>query len=226
EPHDTWDLTTGQPSPSEFDSTWSAGNAVFSPDGKRLVSIGSDGKVIFADRRRRSVLKSYPAHQDNGRAVAWSPDGRLVATGAENVILWDAVTMRKIAPLEYSSVVWGLAFSPDGRWLVSTHGDGAVLVWDMVERRLAANFNEHSGQVGAVAFAPDGKRVASASEDRTVIVWDATTGRKEMTLAGHDARVALVAFAPGGDWLASADWDGKVIIWDLAQRRPRMRFNH
>src|SRR5215813_11643720 len=225
DPHDTWDLTTGQPSPSEFDPTWYGNNAVFSPDGKRLVSVRADGEVIFADRRKRSVLGRSPAHQDNGRAAAWSPDGRLVATGADNVILWDAVTTQKIATLEHSSYVWGLAFSPDSHWLVSTHGDGAVLVWDMVERRLAANFNEHSGQVGAVAFAPDGKRVASASEDRTVIVWDAATGRKDLTLAGHDTRVTGVAFAPGGDWLASVDRDSNVIIWDLAQRRPRLRFD-
>jgi WD40 repeat protein len=223
--HNTWDLTTGQPSPSEFDPTWDGNNAVFSPDGKRLVSVDSAGEVTFVDCPRRLILNRYPAHQDNGRATAWSPDGRLVATGAENVILWDAITMRKIATLEHSSYVWGLAFSPDSHWLVSTHGDGAVLVWDMVERRLAANFNEHSGQVGAVAFAPDGKRVASASEDRTVIVWDAATGRKEMTLAGHDTRVTGVAFAPGGDWLASVDRDRNVIIWDLAERRPRLGFD-
>src|SRR5262245_5128398 len=221
----TWDLTTGQPSPNEFDPKWYGNNAVFSPDGKRLVSVDGAGEVIFVDRPRRLILNRYPAHQDNGRATAWAPDGRLVATGAENVILWDAVTMKKIATLEHLSYVWGLAFSPDSRWLVSTHGDGAVLVWDMVERRLAANFNEHSGQVSAVAFAPDGKRVASASEDRTVIVWDAATGRKEMTLAGHNTRVTGVAFAPGGDWLASVDRDRNVIIWDLAQRRPRLGFN-
>lgn len=223
--HNTWDLTTGQPSPNEFDPAWYGNNAVFSPDGKRLVSVDAGGEVIFADRRKRLVLGPYPAHQDNGRAAAWSPDGQLVATGAENVILWDPVTMRKIATLEHSSYVWGLAFSPDSHWLVSTHGDGAVLLWDMVERRLAASLNEHSGQVGAVAFAPDGKRVASASEDRTVNVWDAATGRKEMTLAGHDTRVTGVAFAPGGDWLASVDRKGNGIIWDLAQRRPRLGFN-
>ena len=113
---------------------------------------------------------------------------------------WDAITMRKIAPLEYSSYVWGLAFSPDSRWLVSTHGDGAVLVWDMVERRRAASFNEHSGSVRAVAFSLGGKRIASASEDRSVIVWDTATGRKETTLIGHTTRLSGLAFAPDGEW--------------------------
>ncbi len=221
----TWDLATGQPAPSEFDPAWYGNIAVFSPDGERLVSVRGEGEVIFADRRRRSILNRYPAHQDNGRAAAWSPDGRLVATGAENVILWDAVTMRKIAPLEHTSYVWGLAFSPDGRWLVSTHGDGAVLVWDMVERRRVANFNEHSNRVGDVVFSRDGKRIASASEDRSVIVWDAATGRKETTLAGHTTRVSGVAFAPGGDGLASVDRDGNGVIWDLSRRQPRQRFN-
>jgi WD40 repeat protein len=223
-PHNTWDLTTGQPLANEFDPAWDGNSAVFSPDGKLLVSVNSAGEVIFVDWRQRSILNRYRAHQDNGRAAVWSPDGRMVATGAENVILWDAVTMRKIAPLEYSSVVWGLAFSPDGRWLVSTHGDGAVLVWDMVERRRAANFNEHSDSVRAVAFARDGKRITSASDDRSVNVWDVATGRKETTLVGHTTRVSGLAFAPGGDWLASLDRDGRVIVWDLAQRQPRLKF--
>jgi WD40 repeat protein len=221
----TWDLATGQPVANEFDPAWEGSNAVFSPDGKRLVSVNSKGEVIFVDWRRRSILKRYPAHQDNGRAAARSPDGRLVATGAENVILWDAITMRKIAPLEHSSVVWGLAFSPDSRWLVSTHGDGAMLVWDMVERRRAANFNQHSDSVPTVAFAHDGKRIASASADQSVIVWDAATGRKETTLVGHATRVSGLAFAPGGNWLASVDRDGRAIVWDLPQRQPQQRFS-
>ncbi|MGH9755213.1 MAG: protein kinase family protein, partial [Blastocatellia bacterium] len=221
----TWDLASGQPAPSDLDPTLDVSNAVFSPDGERLVGMNGEGEVVFVDLRRRAVLNRYPAHQDNGRATAWAPDGRLVATGAEHVILWDAVTMRKIAPLEHTSYVWGLAFSPDGRWLVSTHGDGAVLVWDMVERRRAANFNEHSNRVGDVAFSRDGKRIASASEDRSVIVWDAATGRKEMTLAGHTTRVSGVAFAPGDDWLASVDREGNGVIWDWALRQPRQRFS-
>ncbi len=221
----SWDLTTGQPTADEFDPIWERVNVVFSPDGKRLVSVNSAGAVIFVDRGRRSILNRYPAHQDNARAAAWSPDGRLVATGAENAILWDAETMRKIAPLEYPSVVWGLAFSPDGQWLVSTHGDGAVLVWDLLERRRAVGFNEHSGAVRAVTFAVEGKRIASAGEDRSVIIWDAATGRKETTLFGHHSRVTGLAFAPSGNWIATVDRDGEIIIWDLAERKPRLKFN-
>jgi WD40 repeat protein len=225
-PHNTWDLRTGQPLANELDPAWEGNSAVFSPDGKRLVSVHFSGDVIFVDWLRRSILNRYPAHQDNGRATAWSPDGQLVATGAENVILWDAVTMRKIAPLEYSSIVWGLTFSPDGRWLVSTHGDGAVLVWDMLERRRVASFNEHSDSVRAVAFSIDGKHIASAGEDRSVIIWNAETGRKETTLVGHNTRVTGLAFAPGREWLVSVDREGRAIIWDLAQRRPRVNFDN
>jgi WD40 repeat protein len=225
DPHNTCDLATRRQVANEFDPAWQGNSAVFSPNGERLVSVNADGAVIFVDWRRRSILHRYRVHQDNGRAAVWSPDGRLVATGAEIVILWDAVTMRKIATLEYPSIVWSLAFSPDGRWLVSTHGDGGVLVWDTIERRRAASFNEHSGSARAVAFARDGKRIASAGEDRSVIVWDASTGRKETTLVAHRTRVTGLAFAPGGDWLASVDRDGNVIIWDLAQRLPRQRFN-
>ncbi len=220
----TWDLATGQPLANEFDPAWEGNNAVFSPDGKRLVSVNGEGEVIFVDWRRRAILNRYRAHQDNGRAAVWSPDGSLVATGSENIILWDAIRMRKIAPLEHKSYVWGLAFSPDSRWLVSTHGDGAVLVWDMVERRRAANFNEHSDYVRAVSFARDGKRFASASADRSVIVWNAETARKETTLVTDKTVVAGAVFTPDGRELVSVDGDGNVIVWDLAQRQAHLKF--
>ena len=124
--------------------------------------MNGDGEVIFVDFKRRRMLSRIRAHQDNGRAVAFSPDGRLLATGAENVILWDALTHRKITTIDFPSIVWTALFSPDGRWLVTTHGDGAIRVWDVFERQRAVGFNQHDGAVRTVSWAPDGKRFASA----------------------------------------------------------------
>lgn len=221
-----WDVTTGLPVADQFDPSWGGTYAAFSPDAKLMVSINGYGEIIFVDVTRRRTLNRYAAHQDNGRAAAFSPDGRLAATGAEVVILWDAITRQKIAPLDYPSIVWSVVFSPDGRWLISTHGDGTIQVWDVAKRRRAVGFNEHSDQVRAVAWSSDGKRIASAGEDRSIIIWDAGSRRKETVLMGHLTRVVGVAFSPDGSLLTSVDLDGLVIVWDLERRHPRLQITH
>jgi WD40 repeat protein len=222
----TWDVATGQPLDNEFDPAWTSNNAALSLDGTLLVSVNPYGEVIFVDFNRRRLLDRFKAHQDNGRAVALSPDGLLAATGSENIILWDVATRRKITTIDYPSIVWSAAFSPDGRWLISTHGDGGIRVWDVQERQRAIGFNEHNGPVRAVAWSRDGQRFASAGEDRSVMIWNAESGRREMLLSGHPTRVVGVAFAPDNHTLASVDRDGLVIVWDMAQRRERLRFGH
>jgi eukaryotic-like serine/threonine-protein kinase len=199
-----------------------------SPDGRAFATIDGIGNVHFyrftdpPSFLRRRLVSSHRAHQDHGRSIVWSPDGRLVASAADDIILWDPETQRRIARFEHSAIVWCTVFSPDGRWLVSTHGDGAVLIWDVAERRRVANLNEHSGSVRAVAFAPDGNRVASAGEDRTVTLWDLARGRKQAVLTDHATRVTAVSFSPDGRELASGDQDGVVIAWDLGRRQARL----
>jgi WD40 repeat protein len=199
-----------------------------SPDQSRLASVDTFGNFAVyrleppGDVRNPRLIERRRAHQDHGRAVAYSPDGSLIATGSEHVLLWDAATLQKLARFEHPAIVWNLTFSPDGRSLVSTHADGAVLVWSVAERECIANLNEHGGAVRAVAFSPDGRHVASGSEDRTVSIWDALSGRRERIFAGHQTRVTAVAYSQDGKQLASTDQDGMIVLHDAARGTHRV----
>jgi len=216
-----WDLYTGESlsgDPAEWFGNW----ATLSPDRKQMATVDVEGFVKFVDLGRRKLVHKEHAHHDHGRAAAYSPDGKLLATAAERVVLWDVASMTRLVPLEYESVVWSVAFSPDGRWLVSTHGDGSILIWDVANRELESNLRQHSGGVRGLAFSPDSRRIATASEDHSVILWDAETGRKEAVFRDHETRVAAVAFSADGHWLISADQSGNLVRRDLDHNDVRV----
>jgi WD40 repeat protein len=215
----TWDLYTGA-SLTGRQEAWEGNWAALSPDHKQLAIVEANGYLKFVDCARGKVLQRSLAHHDHGRAVAYSPDGKLLATGAERVVLWDAASMTKIVPLEYESIVWSVVFSRDGRWLISTHGDGSILIWDVANRELEANLRQHSGGVRGIAFSPNGKRLATASEDHSVILWDAASGTKEAVFTTHKTRVAAVAFSADERWIISADQSDILIRHNLDSDEP------
>jgi len=218
---DVWDIDSGEivsDSPEEWAANWIAP----SPDGKRWATIDVPGDVKLLDVARRRFIFSQQAHHDHGRDIAYSPDGKLIASASERILLWDASTMAKIAPLEYESVVWSVAFSPDGRWLVSTHGDGSILIWDVVNRELEANLREHSGAVRSIAFSPDGQRFATTSDDHSVILWNAARGTRDVVLTDHATRVGAVSFAPDGDWLLSSDQSGALRRYQIGDQVTKL----
>ncbi|HKV39221.1 MAG TPA: WD40 repeat domain-containing protein, partial [Blastocatellia bacterium] len=222
----TWDVASGDLIDQD-DNGWT-GYKALSPDGKQIVSAG--GKVRFWDssrywkRKEKRLLTSQLAHDDFGRAAAFSPDGRFAATGAEDTILWDATTHEVITHFTYPAIVWGLAFSPDGRSLISSHADGSILIWDVRQRKLVGNLNGHVGGVRAVAFSADGRHIASAGDDHSVIIWGAETGKKEQTLLKHTARINAVAFSPDGRSIISGDQSDSVLMWDVTGDRGYPRW--
>ncbi len=107
-----------------------------------------------------------------------------------------------------------MAFSPDGRFLVSAGADMNVKVWDARGWRLIDTKYGHTNVVAGVAFSRDSRRLLTASNDQTVKLWEPAAGREIMTLRGHRHPVWSAAFSPDGWRLASGDGRGTIKIWD------------
>ena len=112
--------------------------------------------------------------------------------------------------------VFGAAFSPDGRLLVTASADNTARLWDPATGDCLRTLTGHDGSVWGAGFSPDGRLLATASRDRTARLWDPATGDCLRTLTGHTEGVFGVAFSPDGRLLATASADNTVWLWDPA----------
>lgn len=155
-------------------------------------------------------------------AVAFSPDGRLVATGDLNgeVRLWRSSDGKNVLTLKgHSSWVWSLAFSPDGHTLASGSDDRTVKLWDLPSGQCRHTLESHTGTIWSVAYSANGQHFASGSEDQTIKLWDVQTGQCLKTLKAHTEWVRSVAFCPTAPLLASAGDDETIKLWNLVTGR-------
>ncbi len=135
---------------------------------------------LAAWRRSLVQVKQVFPHGNMVAVVAFSPDGKTIATGSwdKTARLWDLKTGRPIGPtIQHQESVRGVAFSPDGRWLATASNDKTARVWDVATGQPITPPLEHSGFVFCIAFSPDGRKVLTGCLDRGARLWDAATGR-------------------------------------------------
>jgi FOG: WD40 repeat len=200
---------------------------VFSPDGRWLATSGGVGKdttIKIWDVATWRVLRVIKAggEYEHISHIAFSPDGRLLASGSYNwVKLWEASTGKELR--RFTGAHEGIAFSPDGRWLATGGGgfNGSdVKLWEVSTGRELRTLGGSTESVRAAAFSPDNRWLAAEGAKGSIVLWELGADRAPVRLAGHPAgSIYEIAFSPDGKRLAtSGSGDEGFKLWDLTTR--------
>lgn len=200
----------------------------FAPDSKTLAFLnGQEVHLWDVSGQQPKERLSFVAHPKPLDALAFSPDGKTLATGSRDttIRLWDvsAEKERALGTLEeHAKGIEYLSFSPDGKMLASCSGDRTARVHDMEggQGKVRAVV-EHKNSGGSVRFSPDGKLLGATTPDEKGTLWDLTAKEPKVhaRLLGHDRRVTAVSFSGDGKTVVSTSTDGRVIFWDVSGKK-------
>lgn len=223
-----WDLTTPEADPVHVIAAPGRYHyAHFSPDGKSL-ALSWDAGAKVVDVLTGADLYVLPSHGRRAIVrIAWSPDGRELATVAYDDALRvfraeDGTLLRTCRGS--ARQIMGLAWSPDASFLVTWHRQKTVSIWYGADRPFLPVLAGHSAAVRTARFSFDGRRALTASDDGTARTWLVPSGAPELVL--DPVRVGLertpllgAVFDASASRAAATDSKGRVLIWNARDGR-------
>lgn len=206
---------------------WWERHEVFSATGEYLAVGSKDGPVYVWNLDQPENPIQLNGHTDYIWALAFSPDGKQLASGAadETARLWDVELGEEVAvlPLDEPRTPMGVAFSPCGK-IIAGGMDNEIRLWcaeQLTTLRTIPQSESNRRTYYALAFSPCGKYLVSGTwwqrgmEKMAIRLWEIATGENIHTFWGHNSDVQSLAFSPDGTLLASSSFDGTILLWDV-----------
>jgi dipeptidyl aminopeptidase/acylaminoacyl peptidase len=199
-------------------TTFNLVSAVFSPDGRRVLTASSDKTAQLLKADNGKLLATFQGHSGWVNSAVFSPDGRRVLTASKDKTarLWEPDSGKLLTTFQgHTDEVLTAVFSPDGRRVLNASWDMTTRLWEADSGKQLATFQGHTGVLSAV-FSPDGRRVLTVSwGDNPARLWEADSGKQLATFQGHMDEVLSPVFGPDGRRVLTASKDKTARLWPV-----------
>ncbi len=189
----------------------------------KLLAVARHGEVELFSPETRTVVRTLAGHRGQVNALAFSADGRTLASAAGEPALfgeaklWNAEDGKLLHTfMGHKDAIHSVAISPDGKTLATGSYDQKIKLWSLAASNELHNLSAHNGCIFDLAFRPDGKILASASGDRTVKLWNVATGRRTDTLSQPLKEIYAVAWSADGRRLFAGGVDNRIRVWEVS----------
>ena len=200
---------------------------MLSPDDQQLAAGCGNQVIVNNFSGKISTITKLSGHRDAVQSIAWSPDGKLLATGGfRKVNLWKTANWLLVGEInELPGRVTALTFSLDGRSLISASNasgqKGKISIWNSENLDKRLEWSAHDGTIYDITLSPDGEKLATGGEDKLIRLWDLVDGKQLKQIEAHSAPVMSLAFKPDGTAIASGAADQELKIWDIKTREQK-----
>jgi WD40 repeat protein len=202
----------------------------YSPDGKYIITAGSDSSIIIWNADRLTVYRTLTGLKARPNIAVITPGNEYVLAGGKDnkISMWDLAVMPPAITRTFEGhkeQVKSIDVSPDGKYLASAGADGNIRIWDMLSTNLIYEFRGHKKDVNVLSFDPGGKKLASGGADGNIMLWNTDNGSLILSGTCHKGWIRDLAFSPDGNTLATCGDDRMIYLWQVSDLKKTGSFS-